>query len=188
MKILINNSLALSKMHDLQLLHPFLFLDIEFFADPELCCHLQPETMRVYNELLMYGRIKELDYTSEEMSDIGVLCKQFPNLSRFESASLYLAQREEIGLFATNTLVRDAASGLGLAAFGYNWVFDQIHQHQIFSPMVIFNKWKDLEKLFYISTDTTMPLCVQSYYEGSTKPEVGSTKSEVSNIVKKIRS
>jgi hypothetical protein len=167
MKIIINNPLALNKLHSVQLIYPLFSLDYEFFSEPELDLHLNSETKGVYDDLLHYKRIKELDYTSEEMKEVSEFQRQYSNLSRLESVSLYLAQREEAGIFATNTLVRDAAISLGIKVYGYDWFFDQLSHHQIFPPMDVFNKWKDLEKKLYASTDTTRPECVVAFYNGN---------------------
>jgi len=164
MEILIINATALSKLNALQLLYPMFSLDHQFYSSAELKSHLNPETSRVYSDLVNNGLIKELNYTGDEMNDIYRLCKQFPYLSTFESISLYFAKREDAALFATHKLVRAAAAKLGIAVYGYNWVFDQFSLQNVFPPMDLFTKWKSLEKLFYSSTDSTLPDCVKLYY------------------------
>lgn len=158
--------MAINKLHSLQLLYSLFSLNIQFCSTSELKYHLNPITKKVYIDLLNSGLITELNYTSYETYEVCELCKLFSNLSSLESTGLYLAKREEAALFATHQLVRDAAAKLGIAVYGYNWVFDQFSLNHVFPPMEVFQKWKDLEAMFYSSTDSTLPEAVKLYYMG----------------------
>jgi hypothetical protein len=165
MKIIINNSLAITKLHDLQLFYPLLSIKAEFFASTDLIDRLKPDAAKAFNEMMNLGHIQALHYDAEELIEIRVFGKRFRNLSLFEATSLYLAHREKSGLMATHKMVRAAALSLGITVYGYDRIFDEIYSQINFHPWEAFVKWKELNERFVASTDRTDPCCVNMFCE-----------------------
>lgn len=176
MKIIILNPLTLFKLQHIRLLYPLFSLGKTFYADAEMSLHLKDETLSSYEDLLKHGRIRQLNYSSEEMETIHRLQKKFPGLSRFQIVNLYLARREKASVLATQVLVREAAQSMGIPVVGYNWVFDQLCTHRQILPAEAVNKWHDLVRLFYSFTAQTEPMCVSEFYNRGTKREDRSQK------------
>lgn len=167
MKILLNDPIALSQLHRIEMIYPLLSLNCDFFAGTELNYQLSDDLQPNYMELIDRGRIKELVIKEEDLILIQPLQQQLPFLSQFEIHSLFLAQKHDLSLLITQPILQQSADKLGIDYLNVDWVFDQIFTQQIMGIASLMLYWNKLKNNTHSYTQWSEPQCIRRFYQGT---------------------